>query len=170
VSRPGVVPQAFVPYPAAKRACENAGKRLCTRDEWVRACRGARDTIFPYGETYESGRCNLWRNVHPGLVLHESAIFGHRDPRLNLVVEDGTKPLLRVTGGTPTCRSAWGTDAVLDMVGNLDEWVEGERPEFVGGFYARATRGGCEARVTNHPPTYYDYSLGVRCCRDAGGS
>jgi hypothetical protein len=53
------------------------------------------------------------------------------------------------------------------MVGNIDEWVEGDRPEFVGGFYARSTSNGCESRVTNHAPSYYDYSIGVRCCRDA---
>lgn len=38
---------------------------------------------------------------------------------------------------------------------------------FLGGFYARSTANGCEAKVTNHASTYYDYSTGVRCCRDA---
>jgi hypothetical protein len=56
------------------------------------------------------------------------------------------------------------------MVGNLDEWVEGEtRPVFVGGFYARSTTKGCEARVDSHAPAYYDYSLGTRCCLDRRG-
>jgi formylglycine-generating enzyme required for sulfatase activity len=169
VSRPTVVPQAYVAYPIAKRACENAGKRLCTRDEWVAACKGQAQTKFPYGETFERGKCNIWGYVHPGVVLHQGASFGHRDPRLNLVAtEGGREPLLRRTGATPSCRSVWGTDAIYDMVGNVDEWVDGEeKPEFVGGFYARSTSNGCEARVTNHAPMYYDYSLGVRCCRDA---
>ena len=168
VSRAGVVPQAYVPYPIAKRACENAGKRLCSRDEWVAACKGQTQTKFPYGESFERSKCNVWGFVHPGVVLHQGASFGHRDPRLNLVATEGGKqPLLRRTGATPTCKSGWGDDGIYDMVGNVDEWVDGERPEFVGGFYARSTSNGCEARVTNHAPMYYDYSIGVRCCRDA---
>lgn len=167
LSRSGVVPQAYVPYPVAKLACENAGKRLCTRDEWVTACEGERGTKFPYGDSFDRSRCNVWGYVHPGIALHQGATFGHRDPRLNLVAEGGDKPYLRLTGATPTCASRWGTDAIYDMVGNVDEWVDGEHPEFVGGFYARSTKNGCESRVTNHAPLYYDYSLGVRCCRDA---
>lgn len=165
VSRAGVVPQAYVPYPVAKRACEKAGKRLCTRDEWVTACRGQADTKFSYGETFERSKCNVWGYIHPGVALHQGASFGHRDPRLNLVV-DGDQPLVHLTGAMPTCQSRWGADGVYDMVGNVDEWVEGDHPEFVGGFYARSTSSGCESRVTNHAPMYYDYSLGVRCCRD----
>jgi hypothetical protein len=168
VSRPNVVPQAYVSYPIAKRACESAGKRLCTRDEWVTACKGEAGTKFPYGDAFDRGKCNVWGYVHPGVVLHQNATFGHRDPRMNLMADDGEKPLLRLTGTTPTCASRWGKDAIYDMVGNVDEWVDGEdHPEFVGGFYARSTSNGCESRVTNHAPPYYDYSIGARCCRDA---
>jgi hypothetical protein len=41
VSRPGVVPQGYLSQWLAKLACENAGKRLCTEEEWVTACRGS---------------------------------------------------------------------------------------------------------------------------------
>jgi hypothetical protein len=51
------------------------------------------------------------------------------------------------------------------MVGNLDEWVESDPPEFVGGFYARMSTQGCEAKVSSHAAIYYDYSTGTRCCR-----
>ena len=51
------------------------------------------------------------------------------------------------------------------MVGNLDEWVDEPGGAFLGGFYSRATQNGCEARVTEHPPEYFDYSTGARCCR-----
>jgi hypothetical protein len=53
------------------------------------------------------------------------------------------------------------------MVGNLDEWVDDLEGTFKGGFYARRTTGGCSTQITNHGPTYFDYSTGVRCCRDA---
>ena len=165
VSRPGVVPQGYLSYFSAKRACENAGKRLCTKDEWVAACRGRGSTKFPYGADYRAGRCNVFRQMHPAAVLHASASLGHRDPRLNLVDELGKDPLLRLTGGSETCASEFDGGKLYDMVGNLDEWVESDPPEFLGGFYARMTTQGCEARVASHAAIYYDYSTGTRCCR-----
>ncbi|HMJ13355.1 MAG TPA: SUMF1/EgtB/PvdO family nonheme iron enzyme [Polyangiaceae bacterium] len=164
VSRPGVVPQAYLNYPLAKRGCELAGKRLCTRDEWLTACRGAARTPYPYGLRYEQDKCNVYRAFHPAAVLHGNASTGHRDPRLNLLFEVGVGSLLRSTGDTATCASRWGDDAAYDMVGNIDEWIEDESGTFVGGFYSRSTRKGCAAQVTAHGPTYYDYSLGTRCC------
>jgi hypothetical protein len=138
-SRAAVVPQAYLSYHLAKLACENAGKRLCTRDEWVTACRGAKDRDFPYGDAFRAGRCNVHRAIHPGYVLHAASSIGLLDPRLNLVLE-GDDPLLRLTGETATCESKWGDDGIFDMVGNLDEWVDEEM--FLGGFYAftRAVR------------------------------
>ncbi len=168
VSRPGVVPQGYLSMTVARSACEQAGKRLCTRDEWVTACRGERDAKFPYGAAFERSKCNVYRYYHPAYVLHGNASTGHRDPRLNLLVERDVDPVLRLTGTTATCASAWGKESAYDMVGNLDEWVDDPRGVFVGGFYARATTSGCEARVSSHAPSYFDYSTGTRCCRDAG--
>ncbi len=164
ISRAGVTPAGYISGLLAERACANAGKRLCTAGEWVRACRGEQGRKYPYGARYVEGACNVFREAHPAALLHDDASTGHLDPRLNQV-RAGTAPLLRATGATGTCRSEWGTDAVLDMVGNLDEWVADERGAFHGGFYARSTREGCDARITSHPRSYFDYSLGVRCCR-----
>lgn len=164
VSRPGLVPQGYLSRTLARVACENAGKRLCTEAEWITACRGEQRRKFPYGNSYEARRCNVDSRPHPAFELHGSASYGHRDPRLNLVESADGTPLLRLTGTTAGCVSTWGGDRVYDLVGNLDEWVEWERPEFVGGFYARGTREGCEAHVRAHGSAYYDYSTGSRCC------
>ena len=51
------------------------------------------------------------------------------------------------------------------MVGNLDEWIDDPDGTFVGGFYSRGTREGCDSIIEVHDYTYYDYSLGVRCCK-----
>jgi hypothetical protein len=77
-------------------------------------------------------------------------------------------PLLRLTGATESCKSVWQGSAVFDMVGNLDEWIDDPTGSFVGGFYARSTREGCESKISSHSGEYYDYSLGTRCCRSAG--
>jgi formylglycine-generating enzyme len=163
-SAPALIPSGYMSGVMARQACDNAGKRLCKPDEWTMACKGQRATKFPYGDSYAEGVCNVFREAHPAVVLYGDASKNHLDPRLNLA-EGERGPLLRKTGATPECRSEWGQDAVYDMVGNLDEWVDDERGAFQGGFYARATREGCDARISVHPPPYFDYSLGVRCCR-----
>ncbi len=161
VSRAGVVPQAYLSYGQAKKACENAHKRLCTKDEWVTACRGQKDRQFPYGDSYKAGQCNVHRALHAGYVLHAASSIGLLDPRLNLV-EEGDDPLLHLTGDTAACASEWGSDRIYDMVGNLDEWVDDAM--FLGGFYARPTLKGCDAQISSHAQSYFDYTTGTRCC------
>ncbi len=77
--------------------------------------------------------------------------------------EDG--PLLRTTGSTKECVSRWGKDSIYDMVGNEDEWIDDPDGTFVGGFFSRSTKEGCDSIVTVHPITHWDYSIGFRCCR-----
>ncbi|MEM1034900.1 MAG: SUMF1/EgtB/PvdO family nonheme iron enzyme, partial [Myxococcota bacterium] len=163
----GVQPSGFVSGYDAATACRAAGKRLCALEEWTRACRGERDTKFPYGADYRHGACNVFRASHPARALHGNPSVGHLDPRLNRVADE-EGPMRRVTGTHADCASRWGDDAAYDMVGNLDEWTAEKGGAFAGGFFARASRQGCEAVVTAHPRRYTDYSLGVRCCRDAG--
>jgi hypothetical protein len=163
-SRSLAVPNGYLSGVVAGEACRAAGKRLCTLEEWTIACRGEKNRRFPYGDDYEDGACNVSREAHPASVLHGNASIHHLDPRLNLV-RGPLGPLLRRTGESPRCRSEWSGDAVFDMVGNLDEWVDDAEGTFAGGFYSRATKDGCEARIESHPMEYFDYSLGVRCCR-----
>ncbi|MEP7121767.1 MAG: hypothetical protein ABJE95_12685 [Byssovorax sp.] len=165
-NRLGARPSGYVTGVVAASACAAAGKRLCILDEFVTACRGEDDTLFPYGDTYEDGVCNVFREEHPAAILHSNASMGHLDPRLNRVDSKG-KPLFQRTGESPACRSRWGNDAAYDLTGNLDEWVAEGTGAFAGGFYSRSTRAGCDALVTAHPFSYLDYSTGVRCCRDA---
>jgi hypothetical protein len=164
----GVRPSGTVTGKLAKQACEAVGKRLCTTAEWQRACRGEKDTLFPYGTTYDGTACNSRTRLHPAATLHDHAGMGHHDPRLNRVVDpESGHTLLRVTGSLPRCASVWGDDALFDMVGNLDEWVDEKGGGFAGGFYARGSEAGCESLITVHPPAYSDYSTGIRCCKDA---
>lgn len=166
-SRPHRVPQGYLSYHTARRACEAASKRLCTEQEWETACRGEQAQQFPYGDEYRVGACNVGSYHHPAAVLHGLSSSGHLDPRLNLLRIAEDAPVLRLTGASRACASRWGADAIYDMVGNLDEWVEDPSGVFRGGFYARGTTSGCDARIQNHSATYFSYSTGARCCRDA---
>lgn len=163
-SRAVTLPNGYLSGELAARACRNAGKRLCRLDEWMAACRGQQNRKFPYGDYFEPGKCNVAREAHPAQVLHGDPSIRHLDPRLNLV-HQGARPLLQKTGAEPTCASQWGADAVFDMVGNLDEWVDDAEGTFAGGFYSRGTHDGCDARISSHPFNYFDYSLGTRCCK-----
>lgn len=165
----GEIPSGYLSADVAEAVCQRAGKRLCSEQEWVTACRGQQGRKFPYGDEYRHGACNVFRDTHPAQVLHSDASEGHLDPRLNLVKE-AERPLLQPSGSSSECASQWGSDAAYDLVGNLDEWVVATdggstTGKFLGGFYARATREGCDAAVSSHARSYFDYSLGTRCCR-----
>lgn len=48
------IPWDDVTFEDARNACLDAGKRLCTREEWLAAC-GAEK--YPYGAEYVAGKC-----------------------------------------------------------------------------------------------------------------
>ncbi|WP_437873622.1 formylglycine-generating enzyme family protein [Sorangium sp. So ce363] len=167
VSRRGVKPQAYVSRDQAEAACQNAGKRLCTDDEWVTACRGKRATVFPYGRERERGACNdsgvssFNRYFGQGGEAPQSAFTwaNMNDARLNQL--PGT---LASSGAFRRCKSSFG---VHDMVGNLHEWTSAPRGTFRGGYYLDSAKhgDGCEYKTTAHSRGYHDYSTGFRCCK-----
>ena len=57
----GTRPWTSVTFEDAKYACERAGKRLCTKDEWLKACRAGGE--YPYGNKYNKDTCNVSDNI-----------------------------------------------------------------------------------------------------------
>lgn len=169
VSRPGVIPQGYISGEQGARACAASGKRLCSADEWESACRGSRQTQFPYGDERRSRVCNDDpRTRHPvvevGMLLGipESRLWydGMNQPLINQLPES-----LLETGARGECTNDYG---VFDMVGNLHEWISDPNGTFRGGYYMDTTRNGdgCSYATTAHGFTYHDYSTGFRCCAD----
>ena len=96
--------------------------------------------------------------------VEESVWTKLNDPRLGQV--DGA---LAKTGSHGDCTNGFG---VLDMMGNLHEWVKtpASLPHgtFCGGYYLDTSINGegCKYRTRAHAHDYHDYSTGFRCCAD----
>jgi formylglycine-generating enzyme required for sulfatase activity len=165
VSRPGVHPQAHISRNEADVACKNAGKRLCSDEEWVNACRGAKNQAFPYGSQHRPGLCN--DNARSPLIK----LYGKAPPPHKLGYYELNHPGLNQQGGLAlagTFAACENESGIFDMVGNLHEWTSNTGGVFRGGYYRDTTQhgDGCSYVTTVHGPGYRDYSTGFRCCAD----
>jgi hypothetical protein len=162
VSVGGAVPQGYIDGVQAGEACMNAGKRLCTDDEWLRACQGPSKTTYPYGNTKELGVCNDHRAVHPAIEY-----FGTTDPSIYSMIDNACLNQLPesvdLTGAETGCVTAEGA---FDMMGNLHEWTADPAGTFRGGYYVDTVLNGpgCLYATTAHNTLHWDYSTGFRCC------
>jgi len=177
VSASGRKPQGYISGQQAAVACGRAGKRLCEIDEWVRACKGPRLLLYPYGNARRPNVCNDRFKVldhHPVPTLFnqhappgtDRKMMWHpswmNDPRLHEMPHT-----IDSSGSHAGCTNEYG---VYDMVGNLHEWVADPDGTFMGGFFMDTFQNGqgCEYRTVAHEYEYHDYSTGFRCCADAG--
>jgi formylglycine-generating enzyme required for sulfatase activity len=162
VSVSGAVPQGYINELQAGDACSNAGKRLCTDAEWLRACQGPSTTTYPYGNTEQPGVCNDQRALHPAIEY-----FGTSDPSIYSMLDNACLNQLPETvtpsGSMPACVSPEGP---YDMAGNLFEWTSDPAGTFRGGSYvdSKLNGPGCLYTTTAHNTAYWDYSTGFRCC------
>jgi hypothetical protein len=161
-SAPGAVPQGYISQNQAAQACTEAGKRLCADDEWVAACRGSKNSQYPYGKDEKLGTCNDRRDQHPAVEYLEStdAFAKLEHPCINQVPNS-----VLLTGAKTECTTPEG---VFDMVGNLHEWTADRNGTFRGGYYVETKLNGrgCDYVTTRHNTAYWDYSIGFRCCSD----
>jgi PKD repeat protein len=68
----GEKPLTSVSWVQAKISCMDAGKRLCSAEEWSAACRGpSAKSGYPYGVKYEKGKC-----PSEGTGVYRSGKFG----------------------------------------------------------------------------------------------
>jgi eukaryotic-like serine/threonine-protein kinase len=143
--RPGQLPKVAAAYAEAEAACRDAGRRLCTEDEWEKSCRGPQDLRFPYGAEFDARACNTQDQNGNPRKLTAVGIFG-------------------------TCKSGYG---VFDLSGNAAEWTAssfqpGAAEKTVKG--GSASRPGFDDRCSSRRPLAagaHDLSVGFRCCADA---
>ena len=132
----GSMPVFGVPYPKAKELCRDAGKRLCTADEWERACKGPRSTVYAYGDTFDEDFCGL----------------GLEDP-----YPSGTKD---------TCKSEWGVFDLSGNFREWTSSLRKNRPLVKGGLKGAPEKGTRCAMAADESMEFTDKSISFRCCRD----
>lgn len=142
----GQKPMTKVAYAQAEKICRDQKKRLCSEDEWEKACKGGSGHRFPYGNEFDEGACNT------------------QDA-------NGNNRSIAASGAFPSCRSSFG---IFDLSGNVAEWVSGRlapgAPDKVkkGGAANRPDFDDrCAARGGESGGARSDY-LGFRCCAEAG--
>lgn len=180
-------PQPYISRVQAAQACQAAGKRLCTRREWTRACQGKSGRRYSYGHHEQRGTCNVRKDHLMPKVFGPDGRRWKYDEHFNSSLMAIIPGFLEKTAERTSCVSDEG---VHDMVGNLHEWVSGivdqdlvdeleghdvprrEQPWtegngiFMGGFFSTGTEHGpgCAFITIAHEPAYHDYSTGFRCC------
>jgi formylglycine-generating enzyme required for sulfatase activity len=165
----GALPFALKTAQDGEAWCAERGKRLCTEEEWVRACQGPTGRRYPYGTEYRAGACNAARAWIP--VRWELLARWPDD----VAVEEAKRLFQAETSGSrPECVSEEG---VHDLVGNVAEWVRrsdaSPRPGYdhvlKGCYWAgcyHEPNPNCVFRNSAHPGSFRTYEAGFRCCRD----
>ncbi len=133
----GAAPTFGVTYAEAEGLCAEQGKRLCTAEEWERACKGPRSQIYSYGDFYDPEHCGQ----------------GVEDP-----APSGTRSL---------CRSEYGVFDMSGGFREWTRSVHKEGRVLVkGGLKSQPEKGTRCALATDESIRLADQSIGFRCCRD----
>ena len=162
----GEFPKTNIDWFEARTLCTSLGKRLCTEEEWEKACKGPDNHRYPYGDSFQEGTCFVTGNY----------------------MDDWYQPMGRYS----SCVSGYG---VAEMSGNINEWTGsswtredvrtyGTRVNKMPLGWAKKShtylpilKGGdwgmqdyelsCSSRNHILPPEVKTNDVGFRCCMDA---
>lgn len=135
----GAPPKTGITWIEAKSLCEAGGKRLCTADEWEKACKGPPNYAYGYGDTFDQDFCGK----------------GARDTHRS--------------GDRQDCKSLWGVyDMAGNFVELTADAPKGDKGRRLvkGGSLGSANEASSRcAASTDVSESYAPPALSFRCCR-----
>jgi serine/threonine protein kinase len=137
--RPGASPTSKVTWHQARERCEATGKRLCTDREWEKACKGPRNLIYSYGDSFDPEICG------PGVEVDY------------------------VSGARRECHSEWGVHDLSGGLAEWTATPMATNPDrymVKGGSVASAERGSRCSYANDESGNYAHATISFRCCRD----
>ena len=134
----GATPTVGATWAEASALCAEQGKRLCTADEWERACKGPLSKIYSYGDYFDPELCG-----------------------------DGIEGA-EASGVRKACRSDYGLYDLSGGFREWTSTEDGDGRMLVkGGLKSQPERGTRCGAATDESALLPDRSIGFRCCRDA---
>lgn len=139
---PGDKSMVGVTWDEADALCRTKSKRLCTEDEWERACKGPQNFVYTYADVFNAETCGS-------------------EPNADRAPKDGVADV--AAGALAGCKSAWGA---FDMSGGVREWTASKRLK--GGKPNNTVRGSRCSYAEERRADIGDRDLGFRCCLGEG--
>lgn len=149
-SKVGAIPWVNVTPAQAAAACAAAGKRLCTEQEWQRACTTAAAPSCQWSfatacTTASATTCNVYERAATAGIMSSN--------------------------GLPNCFADWGANGrIYNLTGNVREWTKpraaGQNP-LRGGSYDTVLEGStCSFAFLSVGDDFRYENTGFRCCSD----
>ncbi|MBD3393674.1 MAG: SUMF1/EgtB/PvdO family nonheme iron enzyme [Chitinivibrionales bacterium] len=134
-NRKGGAPATEVSWVRARMYCTDAGKRLCTAEEWRYACSGGAGPVgYPYGQDYRKGRCpSEGESAYP-------------------------------SGGFTSCGEGFGLRDMVGNAWEWVVDKEGRRAQMAGGSFRNGKSAHCGQSAAGDI-TQKSKDVGFRCCR-----
>jgi len=169
MSQPGVIPwysndaQVGMNQQLASAACDGAGKRLCSAQEWELVCATLDETTYAYGDSYDASICNgidTYCDCDGDGEPDGDEVFPHCRDACD------TDFHVMPTGSFPACTNSFG---IFDINGNVWELVASDDGvnHYRGGAY------NCSDSERLHRCDYdgaesgsFPSAKGFRCCAD----
>ncbi len=131
-------PVRDITWAEAKTACERDGKRLCTEDEWEKACKGPENYDYVYGDEFNDQKCPASGYLPPPYRVNQF----------------------------PLCESGYGVWGLGGGLMEWTSTAKGTNYIIKGGAIGNEDKGTRCAGRADRAPNFTQSHIGFRCCAD----
>ena len=131
-------PVRDITWSEAKAACEADGKRLCSEDEWEKACKGPENYDYVYGDEFNDQKCPASGYLPPPYRVNQF----------------------------PLCESGYGVWGLGGGLMEWTSTKKGTNYIIKGGAIGNEDKGTRCAGRADRAPNFTQSHIGFRCCAD----